>query len=673
MERAITMSTITLTTNFGYDEYWVRDATGLTVNATTAEWRVAGDERVPAINIFDSKGVVFDGGKIWGEVSLTGDWQSIYNHMSTGFRVSNSPDTTIRNVHIDQAWDGIRFIPDDTLKVANGTSNGWLVEDVLMTNIRDDAIENDFAHTGTLRDSLLDGVQSGIGSVNDQSAKGVLTVDDSIIIMKDFLKDGELSHGTPFKFNTEFPENNPDLRIFNSIIAVQDPEHNGLSRLKEAWANLTESSGNYYLNLSDTPFPSNYPLPPKGFTILQGKEARDFLAAEKSKWLAEHAQPQEPGEPTSTDTKTSDPAPAPEPVEPTPTETVTKTSSGTVIEGTSDQDVLIGTSGNDIINGKAKGDFIYGKGGNDTLTGGTSWDKFVFDTALDGTVDTITDFKPGADTIWLDTTIFTKLGSATSGGRDLDSGYLVTGTAAKDANDYIIYDKASGKLSYDADGSGSGAAKVFAKVTPGLDLSSSDFTVFKGASSTTTASSSTTTTSSTSTGTTTTKSTSSASTSEPASSTGKTLVGGNQRDTLIGTDGNDVIDGKAKGDFLYGKGGSDILTGGTSWDRFVFDTALDGSVDTITDFDTSDDFIYLDNAVFTKLGSGSLSSPTELDSALLVTGDGAVAKDSNDYLIYDSRSGELSYDADGSGSGSAITFVEMGSNLDLTHADIFIV
>ena len=43
--------------------------------------------------------------------------------------------------------------------------------------------------------------------------------------------------------------------------------------------NLTELSGNYYLNLSDTPFPSNYPLPPKGFTILQGQAARDFLSS----------------------------------------------------------------------------------------------------------------------------------------------------------------------------------------------------------------------------------------------------------------------------------------------------------------------------------------------------------------------------------------------------------
>jgi serralysin len=46
-----------------------------------------------------------------------------------------------------------------------------------------------------------------------------------------------------------------------------------------------------------------------------------------------------------------------------------------------------------------------------------------------------------------------------------------------------------------------------------------------------------------------------------------------------------------------------VLTGGSSWDKFVFDTKLDGSVDKITDFFAADDSIYLDNAIFQKLGA----------------------------------------------------------------------
>lgn len=451
---------ITLTGDYGYKEYWVRDASGTTVNATTADWHIAANETAPAINIYDSNGVVINGGEIWGEISQTAEWGSIYNHMATGFRISNSPNTTIRNVHIDGTWDGIRFVPDDSLNVANGNSNNWLIEDVRMTNIRDDAIENDFAHTGTLRDSLLDGVFSAFGTVNDQSAHGVLTVDDSIIIMKDYLKDGEMTHGSPFKFNTANPENNPDLKIFNSIIAVQDPSHNGMSRLREAWDNLTESSGNYYLNLSDTPFPSGYPLPPKGFTILQGKAARDFLQNEKSKWLAEHGEAQTP-------TPQPEPAPSPAPA-PSPN----------VINGTSSNDTLKGTAGVDKISGGAGADLLYGKGGSDQLIGGAGNDKFVFDTAFGGTIDEVLDFNPAEDVFYLDNAIFTKLGSGSLSsprkiwGTNLESG---AGAHANDSNDFLAYDKTTGNLSYDADGSGHGAPIVFAHLHPGLDLSAANF------------------------------------------------------------------------------------------------------------------------------------------------------------------------------------------------------
>ena len=455
--------------DYAYQEYWVKSAaSGTGFLATTADWHIAADEKVPAINIYDSTDVVFDGGEIWGEVSQTGEWAAIYNHMATGFRISNSPNTTIRNVHIDGTWDGIRFIPHSTLNVANGNSNGWLVEDVWMTNIRDDAIENDFAHTGTLRDSLLDGVFSAFGTVNDQSAHGVLTVDDSIIIMKDYLKDGVMVHGSPFKFNTDHPENNPDLRIFNSIIAVQDPTHNGMARLTEAWANLTESSGNYYLNLSDTPFPPNYPLPPTGFIILQGQEARDFLAAETAKWLAEHDYASDPTDPDPEPSPDPDPLPAPIP---DPFNTIL---------GTTGSDKLYGTDGSDQILANAGADYLYGQCGADQLSGGAGKDKFVFDTAFDGCIDEIMDFNPLEDVFYLDNAIFARLGRGSlSSPRKIGSTNLEDGPGAKanDSNDFIIYDSTTGNLSYDADGSGAGAAVVFAHLQPDLNLAAANFYV----------------------------------------------------------------------------------------------------------------------------------------------------------------------------------------------------
>jgi Ca2+-binding RTX toxin-like protein len=149
-----------------------------------------------------------------------------------------------------------------------------------------------------------------------------------------------------------------------------------------------------------------------------------------------------------------------------------------------------------------------------------------------------------------------------------------------------------------------------------------------------------------------------------------TINGTGHSDTLVGTAAADRIYGSDGGDKIFGKEGNDILTGGADWDKFVFDTALgSGNVDTITDFDPRYDYIYLDNAIFTKLGSGSLSSPHRLSSSWFDDW----ADDSNDYVLYDKATGVLSYDADGNGSGAAIQIAHLTPGTDLGNVDIFVV
>ena len=88
------------------------------------------------------------------------------------------------------------------------------------------------------------------------------------------------------------------------------------------------------------------------------------------------------------------------------------------------------------------------------------------------------------------------------------------------------------------------------------------------------------------------------------------------------------------------------------------------NLDTISDFSVKDDSLQLDNAVFKKLGKvGKLSK----DYFTI----GEQAKDKNDYIVYDKKTGILSYDADGSGSGKAVEFAKLAKNLKLTSADFF--
>jgi Ca2+-binding RTX toxin-like protein len=94
-------------------------------------------------------------------------------------------------------------------------------------------------------------------------------------------------------------------------------------------------------------------------------------------------------------------------------------------------------------------------------------------------------------------------------------------------------------------------------------------------------------------------------------------------------------------------------------------------MDRITDFTVAKDHIQLENGIFTKLGSGSPSSPKVLGASHFFVG--PAAHDGDDFVIYNPATGALSYDADGSGSGVAVTFAQLTAGLSLTHSDLFVV
>jgi Ca2+-binding RTX toxin-like protein len=93
----------------------------------------------------------------------------------------------------------------------------------------------------------------------------------------------------------------------------------------------------------------------------------------------------------------------------------TGNASNNSIVGNSGNNTINGNAGNDTINGGYGNDSIYGGIGNDTLTGGGGYDYFVFNTTLNSSTnrDTILDFNPTYDTIYLENAIMTGLSLAT--------------------------------------------------------------------------------------------------------------------------------------------------------------------------------------------------------------------------------------------------------------------
>ena len=147
------------------------------------------------------------------------------------------------------------------------------------------------------------------------------------------------------------------------------------------------------------------------------------------------------------------------------------------------------------------------------------------------------------------------------------------------------------------------------------------------------------------------------------------LIGNTASNILDGGTGNDILNSGAGADTLKGGLGNDILTGGAGKDSFVFNTKLGSTnVDKIRDFNVVDDTIKLENGIFTKL-----TTIGTLNSAFFKANTDGKAKDNNDYLVYETDTGKLFYDADGNGLGAAILFATIENKASLTYADFTVI
>lgn len=140
----------------------------------------------------------------------------------------------------------------------------------------------------------------------------------------------------------------------------------------------------------------------------------------------------------------------------------------------------INGAGNSLANaltGNGADNVLDGKAGNDLLKGGAGSDTFTFSTALGATnVDHIVDFSTRDDSIALSDAIFKALTADPKTHVLTANEFKVVTTGTKlDADDHILYDKSTGKLFYDADGSGSVKAVLFAVVDNHAALTYKDF------------------------------------------------------------------------------------------------------------------------------------------------------------------------------------------------------
>lgn len=142
--------------------------------------------------------------------------------------------------------------------------------------------------------------------------------------------------------------------------------------------------------------------------------------------------------------------------------------------GNDNHNKLSGGRGDDTLIGGEGNDTLIGGLGSDTLTGGEGLNSFIFNSALSTCyTDIITDFIVGEDKIYLENAIFSKLTKTGT----LNAAFFNDGAITTDNNDYLSYDKATGKLFYDNDGSGPHSARPIATLGLNLMMKNDDFFV----------------------------------------------------------------------------------------------------------------------------------------------------------------------------------------------------
>lgn len=270
---------------------------------------------------------------------------------------------------------------------------------------------------------------------------------------------------------------------------------------------------------------------------------------------------------------------------------------------------LAGSANNDFLKGNELSNMLRGRGGNDTLNGG------------DGTEIDYVDYKNASGSVTV--TWSASANTATSSGADgVDTIINIEGgRGSMSFNDTFV----AGLYSTYFDGRGGVDTLSFAQfgtaksINLSLTTAQSGYTVLNI----------------------------------------ENLIGGSAGDTLTGNAGANTLNGGA---------GNDTLDGGAGNDIFRFSNALGANnVDQINNYDVATDSIQLENAIFAKLTvTGTLAAGNFVSNT---TGQ---AVDANDYIIYESDTGILSYDADGSGAGAAVPFALLAPGLIMTNAEFLV-
>lgn len=175
---------------------------GTLIDANRAHWQ---GETSYALVAGGESGICITGAQITGSWSPQTPWSVM--HGTAGI-VLSSPVATVQDVRVHDYGDAIRFVDH---------AQDWEVRRAWLSYIRDDCIEDDWQHAGTVRDSLLEGCYNAFSSRTYDGQSGVsdgsgntFTVTHSLVWLRPMAKtyNGEGEPGTAgfFKWDDAAPK-----------------------------------------------------------------------------------------------------------------------------------------------------------------------------------------------------------------------------------------------------------------------------------------------------------------------------------------------------------------------------------------------------------------------------------------------------------------------------------
>ena len=146
---------------------------------------------------------------------------------------------------------------------------------------------------------------------------------------------------------------------------------------------------------------------------------------------------------------------------------------------------------------------------------------------------------------------------------------------------------------------------------------------------------------------------------------------GDGGDSLTGTAAANSFSARGGNDTLAGGAGVDTLWGGTGADTFDFREAGTANADSIGDWASGSDKLHLDDSAFAAIGAaGNFAAG---DGRFWAAAGATAGHDANDRVVYNTSTGSLYYDADGSGSGASQLIATVQSGATVAATDIVVI